>query len=896
MPSLVLTVNTRLARWRRLEYNERQKVEGRTVWPTPPIHALDSWLSDVWKASWPERFLLSDLQCKKIWEQLVRRHSGLGSSDLLDLIGAGDLAFKAWKLIQEYRLPLNPDLFQLTDESRAFLKWAGAFQNWLQDKGALDPPSLMDAVRERMESGAIPLPPPIIFAGFEEITPQFQAWLDVLNARGVPFRFDPEISSHAPDAVKESLEAVSPRLLSCPNQKEEAVQCARWVRAQYRPGKRIGIVVPDLAGYRQPLQRELSAELAPASVFPWEQKEPPFNISLGTSLCQEPLIQVALLLVTLRECWVPLTLFATVTQSPYLFREKEAQAAYALELKLRRDNTVTVDLDWFPNVIGDRGFQDLQQRAPQLAAFPDLWRRHLEERSRKFPRQWAAIFSKFLKNIGWPVAGKSLSSREYQAYEAWKQGLDQLASLDEILGLLSRGQAAQELTRLLEDQLFQVQTGEQPIQVVGLLESAGMQFDHLWLMGCTDETLPPPPSPNPFLPKEYRARYDLPRSTAQRELRFAETALARLLRAAPDVVVSFPAWDGDTPLRKSPLLHPLDGEDPGPFFGDSHRQKDRVRSGTAMETWEDPRILPASERERQAFFEEGLRGGAQMLKDQSECPFRAFATYRLGAAWEDLPEVDVDARNRGTLVHRVLEIFWHKVGNRSELHRLHSENRLNETLRDSIEKALQHLSGRLARQKRFRELERDRVQNLLADWLELERHRDDFQVEALEKKETVRLNGLRLTVRVDRIDQLPSGKRLLIDYKTGKIHPRNWFSERPKEPQLPLYGIHLEPAGLIFAQVKKGALKMQGSLVPGLSQPGIHSFSFSTQTPCTTWDDLMDYWKNVLEQLAGNFLEGKNEVDPLEGDTTCRNCGLDPLCRVRELDREPGEENESEDE
>ena len=60
-----------------------------------------------------------------------------------------------------------------------------------------------------------------------------------------------------------------------------------------------------------------------------------------------------------------------------------------------------------------------------------------------------------------------------------------------------------------------------PIQILGPLESAQLEFDHLWVLGLTDEAWPRIPRPNPLLPIELQRSRGLPRSSADWELGFA---------------------------------------------------------------------------------------------------------------------------------------------------------------------------------------------------------------------------------------------------------------------------------------------------------------------------------------------------------------------------------------
>ena len=139
------------------------------------------------------------------------------------------------------------------------------------------------------------------------------------------------------------------------------------------------------------------------------------------------------------------------------------------------------------------------------------------------------------------------------------------------------------------------------------------------------------------------------------------------------------------------------------------------------------------------------------------------------------------------------------------------------------------------------------------------------------------------------MDKLADGSYALIDYKTGaQLTPRQWMGERPEEPQLPLYVVSAaEPVSAVaFAKLKTGDMKFAGFSQAEKEIPGVK--------PAKSWSGLVQYWKTELENLATGFREGDARVDPKKGLATCRNCDLQPLCRVHErlsaLDDEEGEE------
>ncbi len=111
------------------------------------------------------------------------------------------------------------------------------------------------------------------------------------------------------------------------------------------------------------------------------------------------------------------------------------------------------------------------------------------------PGRWAAVFRGCLAALGWP-GERSLSSHEFQARRAFGEVLDGFGRFDALLGPLNFSEAVRRLGQLCRQRLFQPETRGRPaIQVLGVLESAGLSFDGLWVMGMNDDQWPPPPRP-----------------------------------------------------------------------------------------------------------------------------------------------------------------------------------------------------------------------------------------------------------------------------------------------------------------------------------------------------------------------------------------------------------------
>jgi probable DNA repair protein len=592
----------------------------------------------------------------------------------------------------------------------------------------------------------------------------------------------------------------------------------------------VGIIVPNIGAVRSKLERAFE-EVLPGA----------FHISLGPALRERPIVHAALLLLELACGEAGLERMGMILRNPYWKGGEEERSRRAtLDAHLRKQGQSPVPLAEI------RAFSSLEKEIRRLPV----------EQS---PSQWSRAFSRLLKLIGWP-GNRALNSEEHQAMEAWNKLLSAFATLDAVIVSLSFEAALARLNSLAAKQPFQPENEGAPVQIMGLLEASGLHFDHLWVLGLHDEEVPPPPQPNPFLPLGLQRELGLPHSSAQRELEFYGKLLSRLSASAPEVVFSYPQWEGDQPLSASPLIgFAADNEsEPLPV-----RWLDLIRGSAASEALED-RVAP----ELPVGWEQ--RGGTGMLKDMAACPFRAFARNRLSARELEDVSIGLDAKEKGSGVHKVLELIWAELKTQENLRAL-APQQLQDLIATNIAKATED-KGRLGAQ-----LERLRLQRLLTEWFEIEKQRPPFRVLEREQDRPVAIGHLQIQTRIDRVDELPDGRRVIIDYKTGEVKNQVWSGERLGEPQVPLYCVSSESpiAAAAFAQIRTGDLQIKG-----VSNNGeLGKMKAMDKLPPMT--ELIEEWSRALHKLGDGFRTGVADVDPKE-KSTCDYCRLPALCRIHD--------------
>jgi len=876
-----------LARVLLQEYDASRRDAG--AWLTPDIIPWQDWLLRSWQeavlrgAIRPPRLFLSPEQERQIWQRIIG-HSEVGSG-LLRPAATARVVQQAWQLLHAWRLDWHSEAFSGEPDSAALAGWALEFEQLCRRYGwltqALLPAQLLTALRQ----GDYPIDTGLMLMGVSRENPEQEQLRTAILAAGGAYQLVQLAAVHG-----------LARQLGCDDGQAEIHRAALWARARMEadPAARIGIVVPELARQRATIIHTLERVLTPQRQQPGAGRAArPWNISLGRPLCDYALPRSALGLLDSLAGGITLEQAGRLLRSPFLEGWAEEGGARALlDRRLREDRQIETSLSRLQYLASQ---EQAAWYCPRLASALQRLREQLRQLPRRAPLEhWSGLFDALLDGLGWS-RGRPLDSEEFQLLEAWRKLLKQLATLSAVLAPVDRQRALALLQTLARERLFQPQTGPARLQVLGLYEAIGLQFDHLWVLGLHDGAWPPRANPHPFLPLQLQRKAGMPHASAELELDHA-CELTRVLRgSAREVIMSYPRQGEHTEvLGPSPLIHDLEElsvEQLGLWSGQDWSQS-QVQAG---------RNVSLSVDEAPPYRSTQVGGGSGLFRDQALCPFKAFAGFRLAAQPLAQAEPGLDALSRGNLIHRCLETVWGILGDQEHLHAQIGDGVLEQTLKEASGRALDEIgvgpdrgmSGRL------RALEQERICRLLQVWLDIEAQREPFRVIAREAPYVLKIAGLEIRLKVDRIDQLDDGSKVLIDYKTGQVNPAGWFDVRPEEPQLPLYSMLVEgdKSAVLIARIRAGDCAFRGVVARADLIPGLPQKTTLMREVTAHWPEVFGQWAEVMTALARDFRAGHAEVDPKDPSTTCQYCELGGLCRIDEqnalLGRVPaGEEDD----
>ena len=822
--TLVLTSGGRLARHLKHKYREGQIAANKRGWISPDVLSLNAWIRKTWNMTWPSTRPLSHLNCLHLWKEASSRVPP--PEPFLPDLGLFQALDDTYTVLIRHSLsPEGPKA-----PATPLLSWRReimqTFEALARDLKGFHPALLPVRIAQAIRRGEVRLPEAIVLAAFVAPAPIEEKLFDCLASLCAVRRLD--LPTGAPGKTERVVMA---------SRKQEVAWLTRQLvmDAHTIPLNRIGVVVPDTEKY-VPYVRQAFREIMGESV---DQAQSAYNISLGTPLLERPLVQSGLLPLRFWAEGQPRTLLLSLVLSTYYGRWQKS-----------RDLIARADRVWRKHGL-DAGLhtclQALSSQSPELFSQLNSGDPTLEhalgafgQKSHRAGSGWVRTLETFWTAVGFPVTADEADTGGWRHLRTLLHRVQEdlrgtPMTLADFTGLLHH---------LLSEELVHIRGSEEAgIQVLGIIESRGLSFEKLYVLGLSAGSLPQPVRPLHFL--DVWERHQEQGATAESQYVFAEGAFRHILACAPHVTLIRPEEESAEPLAPSPFWAKAVAEE-------THREV-------------DPWNAPDSVWARATWLKQAKKGLAHPVVFPPDDP---------SVEGHLLPE-NIRAAMEALLMACSDEALSSDTG------------KTQQTVEDNL--------GRHSRaMERRRWLgDKDGAPGLLTQWLDLELQRlDEGWCWLCEESsfEGLTVPGLPFSIggRIDRIDGHKDKGVILWDYKSGEPPSAQAVLEYLVDPQIPAYVLAAKEHRIAGVGKELG----QDTRVSGgyILLKKTSSVSHRVLKPKEeSWDQVLQEWKEAVARLGQKLVSGEfgAEPYPVSGgarqENACLYCPYRPLCNRNEF-------------
>lgn len=861
----LLLPTARAAALIRQRYASLQHQTGTVAWATPKLMSWRAWLANYFPQAFPQQpTLISHEQATLLWEQVVGDEEELSKQQVTQFTR---LAAEAWATAHLWQIPLKRLTAADTSlEVSAFARWQRQFKRLCAELEVIDCYAALSHLASDLDSS----PPSSaaqhhqidnpLLVGFTETPPLFKAlaphyWQ--IESSGVSM---PQLS-------------LSADLLAFDEESTELESAVAWAVEQRlaNPHACVAIALSNVSLMRDSLDSSLKR-------FSYRQQDARVKKIAGDIIKPDalPLAQIKIIDSVLSILNLPRALasdeVSKLLLDPYIGHWDEEQTARALlDRELRAYvRELTINDTYLIKLMREEkhGLVDLANRLEQC------WQLRSDAPHRQYLSAWQAHFEAQLETLGWPGLAHS-TTIEQRGLEAWRGALDSLVSLSPFAGQCTREHALHHLLTIIQQRTLTATPALGAIQVIDFEEVSSYQPDAVAWCGLGQYQWPASKPLNPLLPYKLQRKAGVSGSDTARD---GQIAVAHFLRSYASSAVSR--------LSFSRRIDDVQNSPATPF--DCARKDPEGLTMRLVEPCTDLKAFQVEKINFQQIQDEQglpldpsaeLRNAVSFFADQAACPFRGYAIHRLGSQAIESPQLGLDARRRGELVHLVIAALWAELASLENL-QTQSATQTSALIKRIIDSEISEYRKRHYQPAQYWLLEQERLSELMAQWLEVESARLPFAVQGVEKKFAAQVAQFRFNIRIDRIDQLADDSLAVIDFKTGVDSRASWEPPRIDQPQLPIYAVNFgqeKISAVAYAQLRSGECKLVDLPKARLSKPSANDGADED------WQQQLRVWFADLHATAEQIAAGRANVDPKRGAATCRYCDQRLFCRVSEL-------------
>ena len=303
------------------------------------------------------------------------------------------------------------------------------------------------------------------------------------------------------------------------------------------------------------------------------------------------------------------------------------------------------------------------------------------------------------------------------------------------------------------------------IQVMGVLETRNLDFDHVLLLSCNEGNMPRGVNDSSFIPHSIRQAYEL--TTVENKVSIYAYYFHRLIQRASDVTILYnnSTEDGQRGEMSRFMLQML-------VESGQHITQHTLQAGKQAERW-SPQPIEKNEHVVQLLQTGFSKLSPTAISKYMRCPLQFYYRYVAGLQEPDVPddEQELDNRMFGDIFHDAADIIYHRLPRQITKdvldHLLKTKVEIERAVDEAFHNKLPNspLSG-------LHIINREVIIHYLRQLLEIDRRLAPFTILGLEcdvyrpLTPTMQIGG-----RIDRLDLVHEGTPLerirVVDYKTS---------------------------------------------------------------------------------------------------------------------------------
>ena len=432
------------------------------------------------------------------------------------------------------------------------------------------------------------------------------------------------------------------------------------------------------------------------------------------------------------------------------------------------------------------------------------------------------------------------------------------------------------------------------IQVMGVLETRNLDFDHVLLLSCNEGNMPRGVNDTSFIPYALRKAYGL--TTVDYKVAIYQHYFHRLLQRTSDVTILYnnATSDGKTAeMSRFMLQLMVENKIPISFFTLKAGQTPQLHASKAIEKTPD---VIAQMQKHFSQKEGGISPTA--INNYLRCQLRFFYRYVCGIDEPDSTEDDlIDNRLFGNIFHKAAQIIYTPFVSQTVTSSMLEELIKEEvTIERAVDEAFKHEFFKITDSSRplppldgLQIINREVIIKYIRQLLEVDRRFTPFRIIDLEKWVSTEIGGYKVGGIIDRLDSIHNPETgedqiRVVDYKTGSRNINSlpdvasiFTSEAIKD-----HSDYFLQTFLYAHIVRSKTPKKVSPCLLFIQHAGGKDYDPTLEidkVPVTDIATYSDEYKRLFENLLTEIFNPQLPFTPTDDRKRCETCPFASLCR-----------------